>query len=325
MPEPNTTNIALIVPNTGDLPAAWGTAALNPNFVAIDGLFGGTQTIALAAATSFALSLPSGSITAGGGPNQSQTGLTIFSGTLSGNAVVQLGMPGRYIMHNQCTVGSFYIQVTSSGAGNAVGLPPGQKITLWHDGTNVDFVDQRMVGERVDLHGVTAVPAWMTACTVRPFLIRDGTVYNVSSYPALGAALGSTYGGNGVTTFAVPDSRARVDVAVDPGSVTGRLTGFSGVSGGVLNSAGGHEALQVHNHANSLSDPGHSHLQDITTLYDVAPGTAGTSGGHIGAISGGKTTGTNTTGISINNAVNGSGNSQNLQPCIVSFLPLIKT
>lgn len=36
------------------------------------------------------------------------------------------------------------------------------------------------------------------------WLLCDGTVHDISSYPALGAHLGGTYGGNGTTTFAVP-------------------------------------------------------------------------------------------------------------------------
>jgi microcystin-dependent protein len=36
------------------------------------------------------------------------------------------------------------------------------------------------------------------------WLLCDGSVYNVSDYPALGSHLGATYGGNGSTTFGVP-------------------------------------------------------------------------------------------------------------------------
>ena len=37
MAEPQTVNGGLIVPNTGDLVGTWGSAALNPDFVAVDG------------------------------------------------------------------------------------------------------------------------------------------------------------------------------------------------------------------------------------------------------------------------------------------------
>lgn len=39
------------------------------------------------------------------------------------------------------------------------------------------------------------------------FLETDGSTYNVADFPDLGAYLGSTFGGNGVSTFAVPDEK----------------------------------------------------------------------------------------------------------------------
>jgi len=327
MPEPNTINVALIVPNTGDLTGAWGTAALNPNFSSIDGMLGGVATIALSSATTIALSLPAGSITPGAGPNQSQNSLIKLTGTLTGNCVLTLGMPGRYVFHNQCTVGTSYVQVTSSGLGNACGLPPGQKVTIFHDGTNIDYVDAMPVGAALDLHGVTSVPAWITACTVKPYLLKDGTTYSTSVYPALGALLGSTFGGNGATTFGVPDERARMRVAYDTGS-TGRMT--SPVSGTTMGSAGGTEThaiavseLPSHTHNASVTDPGHSHsYQDRDTNFHQD----GTSQFTVATATSTHTTGSSTTGITVSNASTGGGGAMTIvQPTIVSFLALIKT
>jgi microcystin-dependent protein len=54
---------------------------------------------------------------------------------------------------------------------------------------------------------------------IRPFVYAfaplgwldcDGTVYQMSSYNALGALLGATYGGDGRNTFGVPDLRGKV-------------------------------------------------------------------------------------------------------------------
>ncbi len=329
MPEPNTTNIALVVPNTGDLVGAWGTSALNLNFSAIDGMLGGAVTIGLAAATTIALTLPSGSITPGAGPVQSQNALIKFTGTLTGNANITLGMPGRYVFHNSCVVGAFYVKVLSSGAGNACGLPPGQKVTLFNDGTNIDFVDTMPVGAAFDLHGATALPAWMTACTVSPYLIKDGTVYNTATYPALGAMLGSTFGGNGSSTFGVPDERARARIAYDNDS-TGRLTtGVSGVNGGTMGSSGGNQNMQQHLHTLSVSitDPGHIHPQ-MNPNFKPASGAGGGTGGTQEVLTSGSwPTASATTSITASGtaANTGSGSSQNVQPCIVSFLPLVKT
>lgn len=55
---------------------------------------------------------------------------------------------------------------------------------------------------------------WPTDTPPVGYLMCDGTVYNVSAYPTLGALLVAltTYGGNGTTTFGVPDRRGRVGV-----------------------------------------------------------------------------------------------------------------
>lgn len=55
----------------------------------------------------------------------------------------------------------------------------------------------------------SAVPAGWLVC--------DGTVYNIADYPELAAKLGSTYGGDGVTTFAVPDDRGLFRRGLDLG------------------------------------------------------------------------------------------------------------
>ncbi len=49
------------------------------------------------------------------------------------------------------------------------------------------------------------------------WLVRDGTVYNIADYPELAAKLGNTYGGDGVTTFAVPDDRGLFERGLDLG------------------------------------------------------------------------------------------------------------
>ena len=241
MVEPITPNIGLIVPNTNDLPNAWGTAAVNVNMSALDGMFGGFQTLSFSVATTVTLTTPtSGALTPGTGPCQSQNACIALSGTLSGNVVLKMTMPGRYVFHNQCVVGSNYVQLAPvSGGGNAMGLPPGQKVTIFYDGTNVDYVDTLPVGAAFDLHGVSTIPAWITACTVRPYLLKDGTTYSTSIFPALGALLGSTFGGNGVTTFKVPDERARVRFGVDPGDATNRL---NNTLGGDMGNSGGDQA-----------------------------------------------------------------------------------
>jgi microcystin-dependent protein len=67
------------------------------------------------------------------------------------------------------------------------------------------------------------------------FLICDGSVYNIEDYLALANVLGDAYGGDGITTFAVPDLRGQfvrgwdeaggTPAGVDPDRVLGSSQG----------------------------------------------------------------------------------------------------
>ncbi|MGJ1286538.1 phage tail protein [Sphingobacterium spiritivorum] len=49
------------------------------------------------------------------------------------------------------------------------------------------------------------------------WMFCDGTLLSISYYQALYAIIGTTYGGDGVTTFGVPDLRGRVPVGTGQG------------------------------------------------------------------------------------------------------------
>lgn len=324
MVEPVTTNKSLIVPNTGDLAGAWGTSAVNPNMQVIDGLFGGVTTITLSSATTILLTATSTSGVWGGSLPQQSNALIKFTGTLTGNAVIQFTQPGFYIVDNRCTVGSFYVQLSPTGAGNKIGAPPGQKVQVFFDGTDMDYVNLPPVNTRLDLVGYTAIPNWMSACTVAPYLLRDGSTYSTSTYPQLGAVLGSTFGGNGITTFGVPDSRASIDLPLDTGAATSaRITAaVAGFSGATMGARGGTQLFYAHSHG--VSDPGHSHV-NVFYLWSTVNVSSSATGytNNSSAASSNVTSNSSVTGISINTA--GSGSSQNVQPSVVSVLGLIKT
>ena len=97
-------------------------------------------------------------------------------------------------------------------------------------------------------------------CTLTPispliyFVPCDGRLIPISQNTALYSLLGTTFGGNGYTTFALPDLRGRVPVGVSPGNPQYEI--------GV---AGGQESVTL----NSSQLPSHSH--SIT----VAPNSTG--------------------------------------------------
>jgi microcystin-dependent protein len=53
------------------------------------------------------------------------------------------------------------------------------------------------------------------------WLLCDGTIYNIATYPRLFSVISNAYGGDGVTTFAVPDTRGRM--LAGAGTSTGDL------------------------------------------------------------------------------------------------------
>jgi microcystin-dependent protein len=74
----------------------------------------------------------------------------------------------------------------------------------------------------------------------------QGQLINISSNTALFALLGTTYGGNGTTTFALPDLRGRVIVGIGQG---GGLSNYAqGQLGGTENVTLTTAQLPAHNH-----------------------------------------------------------------------------
>jgi microcystin-dependent protein len=323
-----TKNKLIVTPAHGADVNTWDQP-LNANATAIDGMLGGVLILSLAAASTVLLTVPgTGSVAAQAGPWQSQNALIQFSGALSGNQIIQFSLPGFYIVQNLCTNNaSFFVQLApaaGTGAGNAVGAAPGQKITIFYDGTSVDYVDQPAVGSFMDL-AVSTTPRWMTACSVSPWLICDGTQYNMSNFTALGLQLGSTFGGDGVTTFRVPDLNSRYRIPLDNQGATtaGRITNvISGISGTTWGASGGSQSMQAHTHV--ATDAGHNHTSNHN--FSNIAATPPAASGATSFVGNTPDAGWNQTGFaSITNATTGSGGSQNIPPGLVFGFSFIKT
>lgn len=94
----------------------------------------------------------------------------------------------------------------------------------------------------------------------------DGSLLQISQNQALFSLLGTMYGGNGTTTFALPDLRGRV--AIDAGTGTGLTARTQG-------DTGGQESVAL-----TLAQmPAHSHTATV-----MADSTVGTSDRPNGAV-----------------------------------------
>lgn len=321
---PETVNILLQVPTRGSEVGTWDVP-VNGDFNSIDGWLGGVASLSLSN-SNVTLTAPSGTPSPGSGPTQAENGVLKLTGTLGANVVLTLPLPGKYIVKNSCVVGAFYVQARALGTGNMIGLPEGRSVTIWNDGVDVDFSDAPEVGSALDLHcNTTSLPKWMTACSVLPYLIKNGGVHTSALYPALAARLGSTYGGNGITTFGLPDELSRIRLPVDTSGSAGRVTqAISGINGTTFGSSGGDQRLQSHTHSSTLTDNGHIHGQKALAGAGGTSQSASSGGNGINANVNTETANA-TTGVTLTNANFGTGTAQNMPPAIVDFIPLIKT
>lgn len=262
-----TPNLGLVVDPTGSNVDTWADNVTNPDYVAIDGLLGGVQTISATNAP-ITLTSPAAFVpTPGGGPTQSQNRVLRFTGALSGNVVVTLPIPGAYIVEN-LTTGAFVLSFRGVVATEVVGTPQGERLEIYNDGANVRFVNLARVGTMEMWAGLSAMPAWVAACTVKPYLLCDGTVYNYSAFPFLGPRLAGAFGGNGATTFGVPDMQGRVPLAYDGTGIRITFAGC-GVAGQSIGSSGG-----VQNNTLALNQ-----IPSITTSGAVSLSTFNVAGG----------------------------------------------
>jgi len=78
----------------------------------------------------------------------------------------------------------------------------------------------------------------------------DGTLLSIQQYSALFALLGTTYGGNGTSNFALPDLRGRVPIHFGPIYQQGEMDGVENVT--LMQGQ-----MPVHNHAfQGINTPG---------------------------------------------------------------------
>ncbi|WP_110240277.1 phage tail protein [Nocardioides gilvus] len=61
----------------------------------------------------------------------------------------------------------------------------------------------------------------------RHWALCNGQLLSINQYQVLFALLGTTYGGNGVTTFALPDLQGRTPIGVPGGAAAGESLGES--------------------------------------------------------------------------------------------------
>ncbi len=105
---------------------------------------------------------------------------------------------------------------------------------------------------------------------IRNYASTSGQLIPISTNAALFSILGTTYGGDGRTTFALPDTRGRVIIGQGHGP---------GLSDYALGQKGGQEAVTL----TVANLPSHSHTVSVTAYGQSAAGNADGPGGNTWA------------------------------------------
>lgn len=111
----------------------------------------------------------------------------------------------------------------------------------------------------------------------RNWAFCDGQIMSINQNTALFSLLGTTYGGDGITTFALPDLRSRVPVHTGSGQVPG-------LTPRILGATFGAESVTL------LPQQMPAHASDFTSIASVqttdrpGPGLAPAPGGSYGPV-----------------------------------------
>lgn len=265
MPDPLTTNRKFSVPLRGADVGTWDLPN-NGDWNIADGILGSTTTLNLAGSGPIALT-----------DAQQQVSIIRLTGILTGNVQVTVTQPAFWIIDNR-TSGNFVVTITG-GAGQQIATPQGSKYQIFFDGTDIAFVNLGEPGSYKKFAVSSPIVPWMISCTVDPYLPCAGGTALIATYPALAALLGTSFGGNGITTFGIPDLRGRTDFDLD--AATGRLTSATMTpDGNTLGAVGGLEArpiAQANLPTVGLPYSGVAHSTSSTILS--SPAQASTTGG----------------------------------------------
>ena len=215
-----------------------------------------TLSMSTPAGTSLSVVIPSG------GPNfvvcNSTTGISIYQSLVPDGSITA----AKLFATTGSTAGTYQVVLSDTptiSSPNLTGTPLTPTATA---GTNTTQVASTAFVQTA-LGAATpsgSVIAYAGSAAPSGWLLCSGAAVSRSTYAALFAIVGTTYGtGDGSTTFNLPDLRGRAVAGVDNmgGTAANRITsGGSGIVGTTLGAAGG---LQTHTLA-TTEIPAHQHL-----------------------------------------------------------------
>lgn len=304
------TNRGFILQTSGENPGTWGLdPGLNGNFQKIDSNLGGVATVALS----------SSNVTLSAA--EYANGTILLSGTLTSNVnVIFPPVNGWWTIINN-TTGSFVANIVPVGGTQSIVVEQGAIADVMLVGTTARFRNLPPVGTYLDLIDAT-VPLWISACTIPPYLLCDGSTFSAATYPYLNAKLG---------TNTLPDLRGRVRAYLNGG--TGRITtAGSGIDGDTRRSAGGAQNVTLVT-ANLPAYTPSGTVSAPSVLLNVRPNQANTAGSSSIAMAPPNATTTDSTVVNSVSAPTFTGAAQGgtstavnkMPPACISGITLIRS
>lgn len=96
----------------------------------------------------------------------------------------------------------------------------------------------------------------------------NGQFLPINQNQALFALLGTTYGGNGQTTFALPNLRGRVPIHMGNGHMLGEAAGSTAVTVNIQQlPTHQHSLMAINSGGNQTTSPGNNYLGPVNDLY----------------------------------------------------------
>lgn len=114
----------------------------------------------------------------------------------------------------------------------------------------------------------------------------DGQLLPINQNQALFSLLGTTYGGNGQTNFALPNMRGRVPIHMGNGHTQGEAAGSTSVTVNIQQLPTHTHALQATNTNGAISNPNGAFLGAFNNAYTAPSALTTLNAGTVTAVGG---------------------------------------
>jgi microcystin-dependent protein len=122
---------------------------------------------------------------------------------------------------------------------------------------------------------ISTIYLWPLNWAPRNYANCQGQIMSISQNAALFSLLGTTFGGNGTTTFNLPDFRGRLPLGYNPGGGVGVSVNDIGQLSGVENTTILVSNMPAHTHTATFTGSGGSMNASTTQATQSVPGTGG--------------------------------------------------